>query len=92
MMKKYRIITKLLCGVMLLCGMAFVYGCKQKPSGNEEEEVICACPPVIYLQPYGNYTQKEAAKLGKELGKRIWDWFGVDMDCEVLPALPLSEG
>ena len=43
------------------------------------------------MQPYGNYTQKEAAKLGKELGKRIWDWFGVDMDCEVLSALPLAD-
>ena len=90
-MKKHRNITRILCGIMLLRGMVVFYGCKHHASENENEEQICACPPVIYLQPYGNFTQEEASKLGKDLQKLLWGMFNVDMDCEVLPSQPLSD-
>ena len=91
MKKKTRNITTLLCGIMLLCGVAAYSCCTRQPKEKEDWEMICLCPPVIYLQPYGNYSQKEASRLGKELQKMIWEMFNVDMDCEVLPVQPLSD-
>ena len=89
-MKKKRNMTTLLCGIMLLCGVAVHSGCTSQPTEKVDGETTCLCPPVIYLQPYGNFSQKEASILGKELRKMIWEMFSVDMDCEVLPAQPLS--
>ena len=84
-----------LCYIILLCGILVFSGCSEKPSGNEEkmddEDVVCLCPPTIYLQPYGNFTQKEAAKLQKDLEKLIEELFSLDLDYEVLPTQPLSD-
>lgn len=86
--------TKVLCGIMLLCCAIALIGCSGKSAdGNGQwgDDVICLCPPTIYLQPYGNFTKEEASKLGKELGKHLFEMFGADFDCEALPPLPLSD-
>mgnify|MGYP006916064687 CR=1 FL=1 len=63
----------------------------QSAEERAEKSLNCLCPPVISLQPYGNFTQKEAAKLGKELEKLLFEYFNVELECEVLPGLPLSD-
>ena len=86
--------TKVLCGIMLLCCAIALIGCSGKSAdGNGQwgDDVICLCPPTIYLQPYGNFTKEEASKLGKELGKHLFEMFGADFDCEALPPWPLSD-
>lgn len=86
--------TKVLCGIMLLCCAIVLIGCSGKSAdGNGQwgDDVICLCPPTIYLQPYGKFTKEEASRLGKELGKHLFEMFGSDFDCEALPPLPLSD-
>lgn len=86
--------TKVLCGIMLLCCAIALIGCSGKSAdGNGQwgNDAICLCPPTIYLQPYGNFTKEEASRLGKELGKHLFEMFGADFDCEALPPLPLSD-
>jgi len=86
--------TKVLCGIMLLCCAIALIGCSGKSAdgnGQSGDDAICLCPPTIYLQPYGNFTKEEASRLGKELGKHLFEMFGADFDCEALPPLPLSD-
>ena len=81
--------------VLLLCAIICMASCSKKRGENselsDEEEVRCLCPPVIHLQPFGKFSQHEAQLLGKELSKRIEDIFGVELECEVHPPLPLSD-
>ena len=78
-------------GMAILCGVFVLSGCSNKPSGDDKEELTCPFPPVIYLQPYGNFSQEEASKVGRELEKLLDELFNVALDCEVLPSLPLSD-
>ena len=59
--------------VLMLCG------CKKTEQAN------CTCPPTIFLQPYDNYTQKEANQLSKVLEKKFLELYGVEFEFEVLP-------
>ena len=59
-------------------------GCKKTEQAN------CTCPPTIFLQPYDNYTQKEAKQLSKVLEKKFLDLYGVEFEFEVLPNKKLS--
>ncbi len=81
--------------VLLLCAIICMASCSQNrgdDSGlSDEKEVRCLCPPVIHLQPFGKFSQHEAQLLGKELTKSIEDIFGVELECEVHPPLPLSD-
>ena len=81
--------------VLLLCAIICMVSCSQKHCENselsDEEEARCLCPPVIHLQPFGKFSQREAQQLGKELSRRIEDIFGVELECEVHPPLPLSD-
>ena len=56
-----------------------LFGCKKAEQAN------CTCPPTIYLQPYDNYTQKEANQLSKVLEQKFKELFGVEFEVEVLP-------
>lgn len=79
--------------MLLCCAIAFA-GCSGKSvNGNDhgEDNPICPCPPTIYLQPYGNFTKNEADRLGEELERHLFEMFSVDLDCIVLPPLPLSD-
>ena len=91
-MKKH---LKQLLFVLLLCGIAAFAGCSSDVSNNQEnvddDDISCLCPPLISLQPYGNYTEKEASLLGKELEKLLFDLFNVEIECDVLPSLPLPD-
>ena len=64
--------------VLMLCG------CKKTEQAN------CTCPPTIFLQPYDNYTQKEAKQLSKVLEKKFLELYGVEFEFEVLPNKKLS--
>jgi len=81
--------------VLLLCAIICMASCSKNHGVNSElpneKEVRCLCPPVIHLQPFGKFSQREAQLLGKELTKRIEDIFGVELECEVHPPLPLSD-
>lgn len=79
--------------IMLCCAIAFVACHGRLADSNNEiiDDIMCLCPPTIYLQPYGNFTQEEASKLGKELESHLCEIFNVDLDCEVLPALSLAD-
>lgn len=82
------------CCMMLLCCAIAVAGCSGKSDNDNDQEyddVTCLCPPIIYLQPYGDFTKNEASKLGKELVTHLFEIFNVDLDWEVLPPLPLSD-
>ena len=59
-------------------------GCKKTEQAN------CTCPPTICLQPYDNFTQKEAKQLSKVLEKKFLELFGVEFEFEVLPNRKLS--
>ena len=67
-----------LLAVLMLCG------CKKTEQAN------CTCPPTIFLQPYDNYTQKEAKQLSKVLEKKFLELYGVEFEFEVLPNKKLS--
>lgn len=80
--------------MMLLCCAIAIASCFDKSvdsNSQGDDDGICLCPPIIYLQPYGNYTKNEASRLGKELEKHIFEIFNVDLDCVVLTPLPLSD-
>ena len=64
--------------VLTLCG------CKKTEQAN------CTCPPTIFLQPFDNYTQKEAKQLSKVLEKKFLELYGVEFEFEVLPNKKLS--
>ena len=68
----------ILLAVLMLCG------CKKTEQAN------CTCPPTIFLQPYDNYTQKEAKQLSKVLEKKFLELYGVEFEFEILPNKKLS--
>ena len=79
----------ILCSTIILsCAITFA-GCGGKAC--DSDEIKCLCPPTIHLQPYGNFTQTEASRLGEELEEHLFEIFGVKLDCEVHPSLPLAD-
>ena len=82
------------CSIILLCCATTLVAChgQSSDSNNQmDDDIMCLCPPTVYLQPYGNFTQKEASILGNELESHLSEMFNVDLDCEVLPELPLVD-
>ena len=80
--------------VLFVCCM-IILGCTGKQTKDieqvAEEDMICSCPPTIFLQPYGDYSSKEASMLGKVLKRHLNELFCIDFDFEVLPQQPLSD-
>ena len=70
--------------LFILLAVLMLGGCKKT------EEAKCTCPPTIFLQPYDNYTQKEAMQLSKVLEKKFLELYGVELEFEVLPNKKLS--
>ena len=68
----------ILLAVLMLCG------CKKLEDAN------CTCAPTIFLQPYDNYTQKEAKQLSKQLANKFLELYGGEFEFEVLPSKILS--
>ena len=67
----------------------FAVACRQK---NDTGFVDCTCPyATIYLQPYDNYTQKEANKLKAELHNHLQEILFGAFEVKVLPNKPLSD-
>lgn len=59
---------------------------------TETAEVICSCPFVkVSLQPYADFSQKEAEQLKIDLEKHLCKLIAeVELDFEVLPNKPLG--
>ena len=70
--------------LFILLAVLMLGGCKKTEDAN------CTCPPTIFLQPYDNYTQKEAKQLSKVLEKKFLELYGVEFEFEVLPNKKLS--
>ena len=60
-------------------------------SCKKTEHANCTCPPTIFLQPYDNYTQKEAQLLSKVLEEEFKELFDREFKFEVLPNKSLTE-
>lgn len=69
-----RLLYTLFAVLIMLCG------CKK----------VEQCPPKIFLQPYDNYTQKEAKQLSNVLERKFLELYGVEFEFEVLPNKKLS--
>ncbi len=71
---------------------AFVENALQEEKGIDEANVPCTCPFVrVSLQPLGDFTQKEAERLQKDLEKNLSGMLDIDMLFEVLPTKPLED-
>lgn len=65
-------------------------GCNNQGS-NKIEDVDCLCPhATVYLQPYDNFTQKEANQLKRELEKHLVEILDGAFEIEVLPNKQLT--
>lgn len=59
---------------------------------NKADNIDCLCPhATIYLQPYDNFTQKEAERLKADLDKHVEEIVYGAFKVEVLPNKPLSD-
>ena len=93
-MRLLKTLVLTLCVMIILCYSIALVGCSGKSVNSNDQgddDITCLCPPTIFLQPYGNFTKKEAIMLEKELEEHLFEIFCVELDCEVLPALPLSD-
>lgn len=71
---------------------AFVENALQEEKGIDEANVPCTCPFVrVSLQPLGDFTQKEAERLQKDLEKNLSGTLDIDMLFEMLPTKPLED-
>ena len=82
---------------LLVCLLlsACLLSCSKKQSTADQlsDDLVCACPPVFYLQPYGNFTQQEAGQLKRDLLKYLPDIILIhpnDLEIEIQPSLPLT--
>ena len=65
-------------------------GCNNQGS-NKIEDVDCLCPhATVYLQPYDNFTQKEANQLKRVLEKHLVEILDGAFEIEVLPNKQLT--
>ena len=67
--------------------------CPTGDAGTEHADTLCTCPNVkVSLQPYADFTQKEALQLKRDLEKHLGMLIGeVGLQFEVLPNKPLAE-
>lgn len=49
------------------------------------------CPPTIYFQPYGTFSQSEAEKLGDEMVAHLNEMFEMEVKFKVLPNRVLAD-
>lgn len=78
-------------GLSLSC-VGTLVSCETGKSGEVELDTFCTCPHVqISLQPLGNFTQKEAFNLKKDLEQHLEPMIAdVGISIDVLPNKPLS--
>ncbi|MBP3788441.1 MAG: hypothetical protein J6I52_02340 [Prevotella sp.] len=67
--------------------------CDPAATGHHSADTLCTCPNVkVSLQPYADFTQKEAMQLKNDLEKHLGLLIGeVGLQFEVLPNKPLAE-
>lgn len=65
---------------------------KSSSEKDEDINVMCTCSPYfVYLQPYGNFTEQEAATIKTKLEEQHLKLLGYMPDIEVLPNRTLPE-
>lgn len=85
-----RILWILLIGVVVGCIIVYMlYGLRPKPQLEQKDEG--SPQTTIYLQPYDNFTQKEAERLKTELDKHLGDILDEAFRVVVLPNKLLSD-
>lgn len=83
--------------IILIISSIVLFGCNPQPSGNGEtpdgeEEDVCSCPhATICLQPYEDFTKKEALKLVPKLEEEFGTWLYGGWNFEVLDPIPLPK-
>ena len=75
--------------------LVLLAGCNAAREADDENvEVMCTCPPVLQLQPYDNFTSREAEQLKRDLLKHIDDFlpqrFYKSIEICVLPPKTLT--
>jgi hypothetical protein len=85
-----RILWILLIGVVVGCIIVYLlYGLRPEPQLEQKDEGYHQT--TVYLQPYDNFTQKEAERLKAELDKHLGDILDETFRVVVLPNKPLSD-
>ena len=85
-----RILWILLIGVVVGCIIVYLlYGLRPEPQLEQKDEG--RPQTTVYLQPYDNFTQKEAERLKAELDKHLGDILDEAFRVVVLPNKPLSD-
>jgi len=88
--------------LLLLCLCIIIAGCKNNSTKDREQsaqdatelyddEMICCCPPTLYLQPFNDFTNKEAQYVKRKMKVFLKDATGVELDIEILPAKKLDD-
>ncbi len=79
--------------LLFIFAVLTLVGCNKevKPSFNEEEALICSCPPVVWLQPCNSFTKAEAQKLAPVIEKAIEENTGMEYYVDVRDRIDLSK-
>ena len=81
--------------IWLLIVSVLIVGCKNRDKNIEDgdmtEDASCTCPPTIYLQPYSDFSQKEARALIPHLKEFLSECSYPDIEIEVLPNTKLPD-
>lgn len=80
--------------IWLLIMCYLIVGCtKQEKESDRKmaEDYKYTCPPTIYLQPYSDFSQKEAKALIPHLQRFLGDCSLTGIEIEVLPNIKLYE-
>ena len=80
--------------IWLLFMCFLIVGCHKQDKRTEEEtteDYICTCPPTIYLQPYSDFSQKEAKALIPHLKRFLSDCSLSEIGIEVRPNINLEQ-
>ena len=80
--------------IWLLITCFLIVGCAKRDKGLEnktEEDNRHSCPPTIYLQPYSDFSQKEAKALIPHLQRFLSECSLSGIEIEVQPNTKLSE-
>ena len=80
--------------IWLLMLSVLIVGCKNRDKSAEDDfagEVKCTCPPTVYLQPYSDFSQKEAKALIPHIHRFLEDSHLPGIDIIVLPNVRLTD-
>lgn len=86
------LVAALVLAGLFLSWLGTLVNCETSDAGEDAADTLCTCPNVkVSLQPYADFTQKEAMQLKDDLEKHLSLLIGeVGLQFEVLPNKPLA--